>query len=184
MLSRPEEPAADPTPPPAGPRVLLVDGNEHDLKHFTMLLQEMDFSVWAFTDYREGERFLAEGNFDLVIVGQGGSDSESSRLALFTLGRERYTPVVVLTRSPEIEGYIRAMQLGVVEYLAKTPDCGRVPTSGADPFSAAASARVRRHCLQIGADPKTGARKLSEGLGRGFSQIAPDSDGEQRVPLR
>jgi DNA-binding NtrC family response regulator len=119
MLSRPEEPAADPTPPPAGPRVLLVDGNEHDLKHFTMLLQEMDFSVWAFTDYREGERFLAEGNLDLVIVGQGGSDSESSRLALFTLGRERYTPVVVLTRSPEIEGYIRAMQLGVVEYLQK-----------------------------------------------------------------
>ena len=115
-----EEPAPDTTPSSSsGERVLLVDEDEHDLRHFTMLLEQMDFSVWAFTDYREAERFLAQGNFDLVIVGQGGSDLETCRLAQFTLGRERYTPVVVLTRRLEIKGYVRAMQLGASEYLEK-----------------------------------------------------------------
>lgn len=103
----------------AGKRVLLVDEDASDLKHFTILLEQMDLSIWAFTDYREGERFLAHGNFDLVIVGKRGSDSEACRLAQFTLSRERYTPVVVLTRCLEIEGYVRATQLGAVEYLQK-----------------------------------------------------------------
>jgi DNA-binding NtrC family response regulator len=121
MMPLHEEPAPDTTPSPSsGQRVLLVDEDEHDLRHFTMLLEQMDFSVWAFTDYREAERFLAQGNFDLVIVGQGGSDLETCRLAQFTLGRELYAPVVVLTRSLEIKGYVRAMQLGASEYLEKT----------------------------------------------------------------
>jgi DNA-binding NtrC family response regulator len=145
MMPSHEEPASDTTPSPSSsPRVLLVDEDEHDLKHFTLLLEEMDFSVWAFTDYREGERFLKQGNFDLVIVGKDGSDSETCRLAQFTLSRERYTPVVVLTRCLEIEGYVRATQLGAVEYLQKhlTPtEFKRVVLTHSQPRQAEKSAR-------------------------------------------
>ena len=52
---------------PLDHRVMLVDEDTRDLKHLTSLLEGMGVSVHAFGDYREAERYLERGNFDLVI---------------------------------------------------------------------------------------------------------------------
>jgi DNA-binding NtrC family response regulator len=102
-----------------GQRILLVDEDANDLKYFTMLLELMDYSVWAFANYREAKKCLADGYFDLVIVSQEAPSLETHRLVEFTLGRERYTPVVVLARCLDVKSYLQAMQLGASDYLEK-----------------------------------------------------------------
>ena len=100
-------------------RVLLVDEDAIDLKYFSMLLERMHYSVWAFANHREAERYLADGYFDLVIVSQDDEGSETRRLVQFTLARRRYTPVVVLGRCLDVNSYLEAMQLGASDYLEK-----------------------------------------------------------------
>ena len=46
--------------------------------------------------------------------------SDTHRLGTFTLGGERYTPVVVLTRCLEIKSYLDAVQLRAADYFEKS----------------------------------------------------------------
>ncbi|HXW13619.1 MAG TPA: response regulator [Terriglobia bacterium] len=111
------------SPPPSSPRrqsVLLVDEDAKDLKHFTTLLERMGYSVRAFADYREAEGSLEHGYFDLVIMSQSSPDFDTRRLVAFTLGRDRYTPALVLTRCLKMKSYLEAMQLGVAGYFEKS----------------------------------------------------------------
>jgi DNA-binding NtrC family response regulator len=112
-------PLSPPLSSPPRQSVLLVDEDAKDLKHFTTLLERMGYAVRAFADYREAEGSLEHGYFDLVIMSQGGPDFETRRLVAFTLGRDRYTPVVVLTRCLERKWYLQDMQLGAADYFEK-----------------------------------------------------------------
>jgi DNA-binding NtrC family response regulator len=112
-------PLRSPQSPSVGHRVMLVDEDARDLKHFTSLLESMGLSVLAFGDHREAERCLEHGSFDLVIMCQGSPVLETHRHTRFTIGRNRYTPVVVLSRCPEIKCYVEAIQHGASDYLEK-----------------------------------------------------------------
>ena len=112
-------PLRSPQSSPLGHRVMLVDEDTRDLKYFTSLLESMGLAVRAFSDHRDAERYLERGNFDLVIMCQGSPALETHRLRRFTVGRNRYTPVVVLARHPEIKCYVEAIQHGASEYLEK-----------------------------------------------------------------
>jgi DNA-binding NtrC family response regulator len=100
-------------------RVLLVDEDEDDLRRFTSLLDGMGYSVQAFTDHRQAEACLEGGYFDLVIMCQGSPVLETHRLTRLTIGHNRFTPVVVLSRLPEIKCYVEAIQHGASDYLEK-----------------------------------------------------------------
>ena len=104
---------------PLGHRVMLVDEDTRDLKYFTSLLESVGLSVQAFSDHREAEGYLEHGDFDLVIMCQGSPVLETCRLTRFTTGRNRYTPVVVPSRHPEIKCYVEAIQHGASDYLEK-----------------------------------------------------------------
>jgi len=100
-------------------RILPVDEDEKDLRHFTTLLGRMGYSVRAFLNHRDAEGCLEHEHFDFVIVSQGSPAFETHDLVQFTLARDRYTPVVVLTRQLEMNCYLEAMQLGALDYLEK-----------------------------------------------------------------
>ena len=100
-------------------RILLVDEEEKDLKHFTTLVGRMGYSVRAFLNYREAEGCLEHEHFDFVIVSQGSPAFETRDLVQLTLARDRHKPVVVLTRCLEMKCYLEAMQLGAADYLEK-----------------------------------------------------------------
>ena len=114
-----DPPLRSPQSSPQGHRVMLVDEDTRDLEHFTSLLKSMGLSVLAFSDHREAEGYLEHGDFDLVIMCQGSPVLETHRLTRFTTGRNRYTPVVVLSRHPEIKCYVEAIQHGASDYLEK-----------------------------------------------------------------
>jgi DNA-binding NtrC family response regulator len=120
MVPGDNEPSPHPTQSllPRG-RILLVDEDKKDLKHFTTLLGRMGYSVRAFMNYREAEGCLEYEHFDFVIVSQGSPAFESHDLVQLTLARDRHTPVVVLTRCVEMNCYLEAMQLGAADYLEK-----------------------------------------------------------------
>ena len=120
MIPSDNEPSLHPTQStlPRG-RILLVDEDEKDLKHFTTLLGRMGYSVRAFMDHREAEGCLEHEHFDFVIVSQGSPAFETRDLVQLTLARDRHTPLVVLTRCLEMKCYLEAMQLGAADYLEK-----------------------------------------------------------------
>lgn len=119
LLFNEDPPRGSPQSSPPGHRVMLVDEDATDLKHFTSLLEGMGHSVHAFNDHREAERYLERGNFDLVIMCQASPVLETRRLSRFATGRNRYTPVVVLSRHPEIKCYVEAIQHGASDYVEK-----------------------------------------------------------------
>ena len=100
-------------------RVLLVDEDTKDLNYFSTLLGRMGYSHRAFANCREAEGCLEREDFDFVIVNQGSPAFETHHLVELTLARDWHTPVVVLTRSLEMNCYLEAMQLGTVDYLEK-----------------------------------------------------------------
>jgi DNA-binding NtrC family response regulator len=96
----------------------------------------MGYSAHAFASYRDALQCLGHRHFELVIVSQANPAPESHRLVEFTVGRERYTPIVVLAPRLDMKPYLEAMQLGVTEYLQKplTPgDSERVVTTQCQP---------------------------------------------------
>jgi len=117
-------------------RVLLVDEDAKDLKHFATQLGRMDYSVRAFADYREAEACLEHEHFDFVLVSQSSPAFATRHLVEFALARDRQTPVVVLTRCLQMKSYLEAMQLGASDYLQKplTPaEFERVVTTHCQP---------------------------------------------------
>lgn len=126
-------------PSPSSPprqKLLLVDEDSKDLKYFTTLLERMGYSVRAFADYGEVIGCLEHGCFDLVIVSQGSSLRGAHRLVEFTIGRDRYTPVLVLTPRLDMNCYFEAMQFGATDYLEKpltTAEFERVVTTHCQP---------------------------------------------------
>jgi DNA-binding NtrC family response regulator len=99
--------------------VVVVDDDAKDLTRFTSLLEQMGYSVEAFASHREAEVRLEHRRFALVLLSLGSAVLEARRLLRLTLGRDKHTPVVVLTRWLEIEYYIEAMQLGAADFLEK-----------------------------------------------------------------
>lgn len=100
-------------------RLLLVDDNLDDLLYYAAVLERQGYDVRSVSTYAEGAVWLDREDFDLVIVSQGGTDFEGREVLSHALEKDRHTPVLVLTRVPDMSAYIEAMQMGAFDYLEK-----------------------------------------------------------------
>ena len=100
-------------------RVLLVEPDLRDRQYYTSLLQQQGFKVRVCSSYSEAERSLAHGPVDFAVINQGSRAFEGRTLLERVLAIDRHIPVVVLTRSVDMNCYLEAMQLGAVDYLEK-----------------------------------------------------------------
>ncbi len=117
-----QELLAEATPREAGKgdrRLLLVDDNVEDLLYYTSILQHLGYDVRPCASFTQAANLFARENFDLVIVSQGGSSFEGRSVLARAVEADRTTPVLVLTRSPNMDCYIEAMQMGAFDYLEK-----------------------------------------------------------------
>jgi DNA-binding NtrC family response regulator len=98
-------------------RILLVDEDEHDLKHFTTMLEGLGHSVRAFTNCREAEECLDLEPFAFIVVSPAIDPRSLMELAL---ARSGHTPELVLTRCLEMNCCVVALQLGAEDQLDKS----------------------------------------------------------------
>ena len=98
-------------------KLLLVIDEAKNLGRYRKFLQEQGHQVFACRSYQRGVELLGRETFDLVAVSQGGAAFEGKEVLMRALEANRKTPVLVLTRAPDMANYLEAMQLGAVEYL-------------------------------------------------------------------
>ncbi len=100
-----------------GTKVLLVIEETKNLSHHQRMLRSQGHKVFACHSYEQGLALLQRDIFDLVAVSEGGAEFEGKRVVMRVLETDRGTPVLVLTRTPDMNNYLEAMQLGAVDYL-------------------------------------------------------------------
>lgn len=100
-------------------KVLLVEPDSRDRRFYSEILQQRGFEVCACASYQEGVDCLDRNPVDLVVVNEGSSAFEGRILLEHAMMIDRHLPVVVLTRSVNMNCYLEAMQLGAVDYLEK-----------------------------------------------------------------
>lgn len=100
-------------------RLLLVDEDVGDLLYYTSALKQNGFDVRSCDSYREALVRLEREVFDLVIVSQGSPTFEGCTVLRQAKERDRFLPVLVLTRSMDMGCYLEAMQWGAFDYVEK-----------------------------------------------------------------
>ena len=100
-------------------KILLVDEDAGELKLYRLTLEGQGFEVVTSTSFEAGARCLEEDEFAFVLVGQGSVAFEGRTVVDRALQANRYRPVLVVTRSSDMQCYLEAMQMGAVDYLEK-----------------------------------------------------------------
>jgi DNA-binding response OmpR family regulator len=100
-------------------RILLVDEDSSDRDHYYRMLHDSGFAVKTCSDFAEGVRLLGTAKFDCAVVSQGGPGFKGRLVLEQSIARDRFRPVVILSRYHDVGCYLEAMQLGAVDYLEK-----------------------------------------------------------------
>ncbi|MEJ2008963.1 MAG: response regulator [Acidobacteriota bacterium] len=123
------------------PKVLLIDEDHRDRDHYRRMLNDNGFEVLTCSGFVEGADLLGTEKFDCIVVDQGGPDFRGRLVLEHSVAKDRYRPVVVLSRYHDMACYLEAMQLGAVDYLEKplsSVEIVRVVTTHLQPRHAAA----------------------------------------------
>ncbi len=110
-------------------RLLLVDEDMRDLVYYASALRQNGFDVRSCGSFSEAQACLEKDAFDLVIVSQGGPGFEGCSVLRSAKEKDRYLPVLVLTRSLDMGCYLEAMQRGAFDYVEKplaAPEVARI----------------------------------------------------------
>ena len=122
-------------------RILLVDEDSRDRDHYRRMLHDSGFEVRTCSDFAEATGLLGTAQFDCVVVDQGGPDFKGRLVLEQSVAKDRYRPVVILSRYHDVGCYLEAMQLGAVDYLEKplsAVEIVRAVTTHLQPKNAAA----------------------------------------------
>jgi len=113
-------------PPQAAPaatlspiKVLLVEEDLSDLRNYVLSLEQGGYDIRACARYSDGVRALERERFDLIVVSQGGPAFEGRLVVNHAQKLHRSTPILVMTRCPDMKCYLEAMELGALDYLEK-----------------------------------------------------------------
>jgi heterodisulfide reductase subunit A2 len=116
----PATPAQGPAPlPPSGPRVLVVEDESSVARGLVMILGEARYTaVWAATGQEALER-LASEDFDLLVTDLRLPDMHGLDVIRQARQTKPATKAMVITGYADVPSAVRAMRMGVVDYLPK-----------------------------------------------------------------
>ena len=107
------------TKPWVAPKVLLVDHDCGDLNGDAEALRQRGYDVSVCSRCEDGVQRLERDRFDFVLVCQGSREFEGRSVLERAIAIDRRTPVLVVTRCPDMHCYLDAMQLGAFDYVEK-----------------------------------------------------------------
>ena len=100
-------------------KILLVDPNPLDLESYTDISQHFGHEVRMCSSYDEALHLVERDNFDLVIIGESGSQF-GGRIVLEQLhAGENRVPSLVLSKNTEIDSHVQALSLGAADCIEK-----------------------------------------------------------------
>ncbi len=100
-------------------RLLLVDENASDLDYYTEVLRYLGYEVQPVNSYPKAAATLDREKFDLVIVDQGSTDFEGRSVLSRAVEVDHHVPILVLTRTVDVDCCIEALDAGAQEYVQK-----------------------------------------------------------------
>ena len=105
-------------------RALLIEKSENQCRKVEEFLKKDNTSVQLVGNADEAVALAKSGTFDLFIVGHLPDDSDPLRLCSQLRGHAdaRYTPIVLLVDDDETRLLVKALELGVNDYVAKPID--------------------------------------------------------------
>jgi DNA-binding NtrC family response regulator len=101
----------------ARPHILLVSEDEENLARYRRLLSGLKGEIITSGSYSDAAEILGRQAFDLVVVGQGTPAFEGCRVLQRARELHLNVPIVVISRVADMDCYIRAMELGAVDYF-------------------------------------------------------------------
>jgi DNA-binding NtrC family response regulator len=107
-------------------RVLVVDDDLNDLLHYSAILQHEGYEVRSIASHKEATNCISREKFDLIIVSQGTAAFEGRSVIARSFAKNQNVPVLVLSRSSDIDRYLEAMQMGAVDYRVKPLDASEL----------------------------------------------------------
>lgn len=102
-----------------GVKLLLVDENAADLEYYTEVLRYLGYEVEAVNSYSRAATTLGRDRFDLVIVDQGTANFEGRQVLSRAVEADHRVPVLVLTRTVDVDCCLEALDAGAHEYVQK-----------------------------------------------------------------
>jgi DNA-binding NtrC family response regulator len=136
-------------------RLLVVDEDLDDLLYYTADFEHQGYQVLSTPSYTDGAACVEREDFDLIVVSQGSPSFEGRLVLARAIERNRWAPVLVLTRAIQMPCYIEAMQSGALDYLEKPLPPSKI------------GALVRKYLRTRSASPK------SQGEAKMASPFAP-----------
>ncbi|HET7100243.1 MAG TPA: response regulator, partial [Terriglobia bacterium] len=100
-------------------KLLLVDENASDLDYYTEVLRYLGYEVQPVNSYSKAAANLDRERFDLVIVDQGSTNFEGRSVLSRAVEVDRHVPILVLTRTVDVDCCIEALDFGAQEYVQK-----------------------------------------------------------------
>ncbi|MEM1104133.1 MAG: PleD family two-component system response regulator [Pseudomonadota bacterium] len=104
-------------------RLLIVEDQPHHVKKLREILTGRHFVTFE-DDFNEAILLANGGDFDAIIVSLSLKDYDGLRLCsqLRSFEKTRNTPIVALIRANETKRLVRALEIGVSDYLVRPPD--------------------------------------------------------------
>jgi len=135
----------------AGLSILVVEDERLLCKQITAHLEKLDADVTGANTVQAAKRFLADLDFDLVLLDVNLPDGRGTDLL-----KERIFPantgVIVMTAEGAISGAVEAMRLGALDYLVKPFDPAQLPLVVGRAQRNKRSARLEEHRRRVTAE--------------------------------
>src|SRR5213082_981494 len=166
----------------AGLSILVVEDERLLCKQIAAHLEKLDADVTGANTVQVAKRFLADLDFDLVLLDVNLPDGRGTDLL-----KERIFPantgVIVMTAEGAISGAVEAMRLGALDYLVKPFDPAQLPLVVGRAQRNKRSARLEEHRRRVTAEQEFFfGKSLAHLEGHLQKIIAADNRVQDRLP--
>src|SRR2546421_7149122 len=166
----------------SGLSILIVEDETLLRKQISAHLDKLGADVTSADSVRAAKRFVAELDFDFVLLDVNLPDGRGTDLL-----KERIFPantsVVIMTAEGAISGAVEAMRLGALDYLVKPFDPAQLPLVVGRAQRNKRSARLEEHRRRVTAEQEFFfGKSLAHLEGHLQKIIAADNRVQDRLP--
>ena len=136
-------------PPPARPRILVVDDEEALRRLHARALSRAGYDVETAADGNEAMRALRETSFDIILTDIDMPGMSGIHLLERVREHDRDVPVLLLTGAPSVDTAAAAMEHGALRYLLKPVDLSTLVKVADDALRLHRLARAKRQALEL-----------------------------------